>query len=167
MTYLLWSFLVVAFEKSNHYVEAAVVTGVAVLVMSFVVFLPGSRRFRLAQRWAAGDEVDRAEALQDTYTWNRAVGVRALWFFPVFAALLLIGVGVIAGASGSRLVQYGIIGAAPAGIGMAGVFGVAQDWAVWRCHSTSGSPERRSTVSRAARCNWTAAAQSVPIGWTG
>ncbi|MDT5117275.1 MAG: hypothetical protein QOE30_3014 [Mycobacterium sp.] len=119
LTYLLWSFLVVAFEKSSHYVEAAVVTGVAVLVMSFVVFLPGSRRFRLAQRWAAGDEVDRAEALQDTYIWMRAVGVRALWFFPVWAALLLIGVGVIAGASGSRLIQYGILGAAAAGIGMA------------------------------------------------
>jgi adenylate cyclase len=47
------------------------------------------------------------------------VGVRALWLLPVWAALLLIGVGVIAGASGSRLVQYGIVGAAAAGIGMA------------------------------------------------
>src|ERR1700746_3052227 len=92
-SYLLWSFLVVAFEKSTHYVEAAVVTGVAVLVMSLVVFLPGSRRVRLVQRWAAGGEVDRAEALQDTYTWSRAVGVRALWLLPVWAALLLIGVG--------------------------------------------------------------------------
>lgn len=37
-----------------------------------------------------------------------------------------------------------------------------------RCaHSTSGSPERRRTASRAARCNWTAAAQSVPIASTG
>jgi adenylate cyclase len=118
-SYLLWSFLVVAFEKSTHYVEAAVVTGVAVVVMSLVVFLPGSRRVRLVQRWAAGGEVDHAEALQDTYTWSRAVGVRALWLLPVWAALLLIGVGVIAGASGSRLVQYGIVGAAAAGIGMA------------------------------------------------
>ena len=73
--YLLWSFLVVACEKSSHYVEAAVVTGGAVVVMSLVVVLPGSRRFRLAQRWAAGDEVDRAEALQDMYIWSRAVGV--------------------------------------------------------------------------------------------
>ncbi len=32
--YLLWSFVVVAFEKSSHYVEAAVVTVVAVLVMA-------------------------------------------------------------------------------------------------------------------------------------
>jgi adenylate cyclase len=73
--YLVWSFLVVTFEKSSHYVEAAVVTGVAVVVMSLVVVLPGSRRFRLAQRWAAGDELDREAALKDTYTWARAAGV--------------------------------------------------------------------------------------------
>jgi adenylate cyclase len=117
--YLLWSFLVVVLEKSTHYVEAAVVTGAAVVVMSLVVVVPESRRFRLAQRWAAGDEVDREAALEDTYTWTRATGVRALWFFPMWAALLLIVVGVIAGASVSRLVQYGIVGAAAAGIGMA------------------------------------------------
>jgi adenylate cyclase len=117
--YLLWSFVVVAFEKSSHYVEAAVVTGVAVLVMSFVVFLPGSRRFRLVQRLAAGDEVDCEAALEDTYTWSRNTGVRALWFLPIWGALLLIVVGVVAGASGSRLVQYGVVGAVAAGIGMA------------------------------------------------
>ena len=116
--YLLWSFIVVAFEKSSHYVEAAVVTGAAVVVLASVMVLPSSRRFRLAQRWAAGDEVDREAALEDTYTWSRAVGVRSFLFFPVWAALLLIVVGVIAGASGSRLVQYGIVGAAAAGIGM-------------------------------------------------
>src|ERR1044072_8672117 len=98
-SYLLWSFLVVAFEKSSHYVEAAVVTGTAVVVLASVQVLPSSRRFRLAQRWAAGDEVDREAALEDTYTWTRTTGVRALWFFPIWAALLLVVVGVIAGAS--------------------------------------------------------------------
>jgi adenylate cyclase len=44
--YLLWSFLVVAFEKSSHYVEAAVVTVVAVGVYASVSVLPGSRLFR-------------------------------------------------------------------------------------------------------------------------
>jgi hypothetical protein len=48
--YLLWSFLVVAFEKSSHYVEATVVTVVAVVVMSLVVVLPGSRRFHGGRR---------------------------------------------------------------------------------------------------------------------
>ena len=40
-TYLVWSFLVVAYEKSSHYVEAAVVTGVAVVALAYVVPLPG------------------------------------------------------------------------------------------------------------------------------
>jgi adenylate cyclase len=117
--YLLWSLVVVAFEKSSHYVEAAVVTAAAVVVLASVMVLPSSRRFRLARRWAAGDEVDREAALEDTYTWTRTVGVRSFVFFPVWAALLLIVVGAIAGASRSRLVQYGIVGVVAAGIGMA------------------------------------------------
>jgi adenylate cyclase len=110
--YLVWSFVVVAFEKSSHYVEAFVVAVVAVLSLAFVLVLPGSRLFRLAERWAAGREVDRARALKDTYTWARAVGVRGLGFMSVWAALIFVVVGVIAGASASRLVQYGIVGAA-------------------------------------------------------
>jgi len=109
---LVWSFSVVAFEKSGRYVEATVVTVIAAVVLSFVVVLPGSRRFRLVQGWAAGREVDRARALQDTYTWTRAAGVRLTGFRTVGVAVLLMVVGVIAGASGTRLVQYGILGAA-------------------------------------------------------
>jgi adenylate cyclase len=83
LSYLLLSSVLVAFEGSSHYVEAAVFTVAAVLVDAYVVILPGSRLLRLAQRWAAGHEVDRAKALQETYTWTRAAGVRALWFQPV------------------------------------------------------------------------------------
>jgi adenylate cyclase len=114
---LVFAFLVVAFEKSSHYVEAAVVSGVTALVWAYVWIVPGRRRFRLVQRWAAGREVNRAAALEDTYTWSRAAGVRALLFVPVVAALMLIVVGVITRASGSRLVQYMILGAA-LGIGL-------------------------------------------------
>jgi adenylate cyclase len=109
---LLLSFVVVAFEKSSHYVDAAAVTGVAVAVLAYAVILPGSRRFHLAQRWAAGHEVDRAAALEDTYTWTRAAAVRGLAVWPVISGLLFVVVGAIAGASASRLVQYGILGAA-------------------------------------------------------
>jgi adenylate cyclase len=109
---LVWSLSVVGFEKSSHYVEATVVTVLAVVVLSFVVVLPGSRRFRLAQGWAAGREVDCARALQDTYTWTRAAGVRATVVRTVGVAVLLMVVGVIAGTSGTRLVQYGVLGAA-------------------------------------------------------
>jgi adenylate cyclase len=112
LVYLFLSFLVVAFEKSTHHVEATVVTSVAVVVSVYVVILPGSRLFRPAQRWAAGREVDRVKALQDTYTWTRAAGVRALVFQPVWTASLLVIIGMVSGASGSRLVQYGILGLA-------------------------------------------------------
>jgi adenylate cyclase len=110
--FLLLSFVVVAFERSSHYVEAAAVTAVAVAVLAYVVILPGSRRFHLAQRWASGREVDREAALEDTYAWTRAVAVRGCAVWPVIAALLVVVVGAIAGASESRLVQYGILGAA-------------------------------------------------------
>ena len=72
--YLFWSFVVVAFEESGHYVEAAAVTVVAVLVMVYVMLLPGLGQIRLAERWAAGHEVDRATALDATYTWARRAG---------------------------------------------------------------------------------------------
>jgi adenylate cyclase len=110
--YLFWSFVVVAFEKSSNYAEATLVTVVAVAVLAFVVVLPGSRRLRRAERWAAGREVDRAGALEDTYTWARAAGVRGLASMPVWTVVLLTVVGLIAGASWSRLVQYGTLGVA-------------------------------------------------------
>jgi adenylate cyclase len=110
--YLVVSFIVVAFEESGHYVEVAAVTAVAVLVLAYVIILPGLGRIRLADQWAAGHEVDRARALDATYTWAREAVVRAMGANAVGLALLLIIVGAIAGASESRLVQYGILGAA-------------------------------------------------------
>ena len=60
--------VVVAFEESDRYVEAAAVTVVAVLVRAYVMVLPGLGRIRLVEQWAAGHEVDRATALDATYT---------------------------------------------------------------------------------------------------
>jgi class 3 adenylate cyclase len=105
------SFFVVAFEKSDRYVEAAAVTVVAVPVLLTVMILPGVGGIRLAERWAAGDEVDRATALEDTYTWARRAVARWVVVYAVGTGLLLVIFGVITGASGSRLIQYGIIGA--------------------------------------------------------
>ena len=109
--YLLLSFLVVAFEESGRYVEAAAVTVVAVLVLVYVSVLPGRRPFRPAEQWAAGHEVDRARALEATYTWARGTVARAVGTNLVLAALLSVVVAAIAGATGSRLIQYGILGA--------------------------------------------------------
>jgi adenylate cyclase len=110
--YLALSFLIVAFERSDRYVEAAAVTAGTVLVMVYVTNLPGLGGSRLVERWAAGREVDRARALDATYAWTRTVGTRAVGANAVFIALLFLLVGAIAGASGSRLVQYAILGAA-------------------------------------------------------
>jgi adenylate cyclase len=110
--YLFWAFLIVAVEESSHYVEAAAVTVVAVLVLAYVIMLPGVGRFRLAEQWAAGHEVDRARALDATYAFTRGVVVRAVSFNAVWVGLLSVVVGAVTGATDSRLVQYAILGAA-------------------------------------------------------
>ena len=71
--YLFVSFVVVAFEESDRYVEAAAVTVVAMLVLAYVMVLPGLGRLRLVEQWAAGHEVDRARALDATYTYARGL----------------------------------------------------------------------------------------------
>jgi len=114
--YLLASFLVVAFEKSGHYVEAVVATVAAVPVMCYTFFPAGRRGFRLVEQWAAGHEVDRTKALESTYTYARAAVARCLAVHTVGGAALSVVVGAIAGATGSRLVQWAIIGASVGGI---------------------------------------------------
>src|SRR6476620_1410358 len=98
LSYLLLSFLVVAYEKSSRYLEAAIITGIAVVGLALVVILPGSRPFRLGQAWASGDQVDHAMALEDTYKWTRATGVRGAWSMAVWGLLLSVVAGLIAGA---------------------------------------------------------------------
>jgi adenylate cyclase len=125
--YLLWSFLITAFEGSDHYLEAAVVTVVAVPVLLYVVVLPGSRGSQLVEQWAAGREVDRAAALEDTYTSARRGVVRAVVFAAVWGALLSVVVAAYAGATGSRLIQYGILGAAVAtAVELMGIHSIAE-----------------------------------------
>jgi adenylate cyclase len=103
--------LVVAFEKSDRYVEAAAVTVAVVVVMVYTAVLPGVGPSGRVDRWAAGREVDRARALEATYAWNRQSVVRTVRAGAVWIALLLVVVGAIAGTTGPRLVQYGILGA--------------------------------------------------------
>ncbi|OBK73620.1 adenylate/guanylate cyclase domain-containing protein [Mycobacterium sp. 1274761.0] len=110
--YVLTAFVVVAFESSGRYVEAAAVTVAAVLVVAYAMILPGLGGSRLAEQWAASREVDPANALNATYTYSRTTVVRGVACNAVFAAMLLVVVGAIAGAGGSRLVQFGIMGAA-------------------------------------------------------
>src|SRR5258705_7039821 len=112
LAYLSGSFLIVAVEDSDHYVTAATVTVIAVPVLVYVVVLPGMRGGRIVEQWAAGREIDRATALESTYAWTRGAVVRAVVSSAIWCALLSVVVGAIAGATGSRLLQYGILGAA-------------------------------------------------------
>ena len=115
-TYLLASFSVVAFEKSGQYVPVTGVTATFVLVMSYAFLPPGHKRLLPAQQRAAGHDVDRAVALADTFAYGRRSVFRLVAVHAALAAALLVVVGALVGATGSRLVQYTIVGA---------VFGIA------------------------------------------
>jgi len=106
------SFVVVAIERSDHYVEAAAVTVVAVVVLLYVQILPGIGTLRMAEQWATGVNVDRATALAATYDWARQAVARIVATNALITALQLVVVGAIAGARSLTLLQYGILGAA-------------------------------------------------------
>src|ERR1700742_3387684 len=108
--YLAISLPVVASEGSGHYMEAAAVAVVAAMVTAYVIVRPGMSERQFIEQWAAGQEVDRMRALGATYTWARGAAARTVIGNAVLLAVVLVLVGVIAGASGSRLVQYGIVG---------------------------------------------------------
>jgi adenylate cyclase len=116
-TFLIWSSIVVGLEKSDRYVEAAVVTVAVVVLLQYLIVLPGLGGLRTVERWAAGHEVDPARALDSTYVYARGTAARAVEVTAVLAALLFAGVGAIAGASGSRLAEYAMLGAVAGGIG--------------------------------------------------
>ena len=97
-------------ESLVDYVEAAAVTVVAATVLLWVAIFLGSGERRVVERWAAGQEVDRAKALAATYAWTRKVAVRAVTINAVLAGVLSAVVGAIVGATGSRLVQYVVLG---------------------------------------------------------
>jgi adenylate cyclase len=109
--YGLLSGVVVAIEQSSRYLEAAAVAVVVVLVNAYVFVSPGLGGTRLLEQWAKGDQVDRAETLQDTYTYGRRLAIRLLAGGIVGPGVLVVVVGTIAGATGARLVQYGLLGA--------------------------------------------------------
>ncbi len=102
---------IVAAEKSGQYVDATAVTVVAVLLLVCVMVLPGRQWIRFMEQWAAGREIDRAAALEETYRYSRRSSVLTVWATGGWAAALSIVVGAISGAAWTRLVQYGIRGA--------------------------------------------------------
>ena len=107
-----YSLIIVAFEGSGRFIAAAIVTAVAVLVQAYLVVLPGLKESRSIEMWAAGHEVDPMTALGATFAYARRAAIRSLAINVVWAPLLGVVVGGIAGATSWRLVQYAIVGAA-------------------------------------------------------
>nr|WP_090345863.1 adenylate/guanylate cyclase domain-containing protein [Mycolicibacterium malmesburyense] len=126
-TYLFLSFAIVAFEQSTDYLEATVATGVAMLGLAYGLILPGLGPLRPVERWAAGDKVDPARALKATYAWARGAVARGLAVTATCGGMLAVVVGVIAEASGLRLIQYAVLGGiVGAGSHMIGVHSVPE-----------------------------------------
>jgi class 3 adenylate cyclase len=115
VVYLSYTMVIVAFQGSDRYVEAVVITAVAVAIRVCLWVLPGSKGVRPFERWSAGHPVDPMTALVATFTYTRRLTARAIATDVVWAALLGVVVGAVAGATGWRLVQYGIVGAAYGG----------------------------------------------------
>lgn len=120
--HLAYPLIIVAFEGSDRYAEAAVITCIAMLVRVYLLVLPGSKPLRLIEKWAGSPEVDPMEALRATYVYARNTTGRVLATDVVWTPCVAVVVATVADADGWRMVQYGIIGAA---YGAAtGVFGV-------------------------------------------
>ena len=115
LIYLSYSLIILAFEGSGRFIDAVIVTAVAMLLRVYLLVLPGSKELRLIEKWAAGQGIDPMTALGATFAYTRRLAVRMLATDVVWAALLGVVVGGIAGATGWRLVQYGIVGAAYGG----------------------------------------------------
>src|SRR6185312_10072472 len=86
--YVVPAFLVVAFEGSEQYLEAAAVAVIAELAVVYTMVLPTFGGLRLAEQWAAGENVDRASALEATYGYARGARIRAVAGNAAFFALL-------------------------------------------------------------------------------
>jgi adenylate cyclase len=112
--WLLWSWLILAVEGSRHYVQAVAVTVVIECLVTYAGMRPGRRRFRLAEQWASGREIDRVEALEASYALARRPSVNAAraGATVVGFAALSVASAAIAGAGASQLVKYAILGTA-------------------------------------------------------
>jgi adenylate cyclase len=102
---------IVAFEGSGRYVEAAVITVAAVLVLVWILVVPGlGMFFRPVEQWAAGHAVDRATALEATYSYVRRATTRAIWGTGAWAAALSIVIGAAETIGAGGKLEFTLIG---------------------------------------------------------
>jgi adenylate cyclase len=107
---LLCSGLIVAFEDSDRWLLALAVTALTPLPALIPPALPGAALWRPIERWAAGDPVDRIEALEATYVIARRAVALGVASYALTGAALGVVVAAIAGADGGRLVEWGLLG---------------------------------------------------------
>jgi adenylate cyclase len=104
--------LIVGFEGSDRFLAAAAIAVAIGLAAVLGLTVSGSRLWRVVERWAAGDLIDRRVVLEVTYTLGRTMVPRSLVAYFLGGGLMSAIVGAFAGASTSHLIQYGIFGAA-------------------------------------------------------
>ena len=78
--------------------------------MLYIGVRPGFKVWRPIEQWAGGDPIARRETLQSTYTFARSLVAGMTIIYALAGGMLCVVVGSIAGASTSKLIQYGILG---------------------------------------------------------
>lgn len=102
--------LVLRFEESDRYAAAFAAGSLSTVVAVAASVRPGSdSAWGLIERFAADGEAPDARALASTYTCSRSALRRTLVAWPVAIGLGGSAAAVLAGAEGSRLIQWTII----------------------------------------------------------
>ncbi|TRW82806.1 adenylate/guanylate cyclase domain-containing protein [Mycolicibacterium sp. 018/SC-01/001] len=109
--YTLFLLLILGYENSHRYGQAVAVAVFAGVVVQTSVTLYGRRWLRPVERWAAGEAIDRVDALEGTYVYVRKVMPRIVWGTAIWNAAMGAAVGLIADASTQRVAQYALLGA--------------------------------------------------------
>ena len=100
----------VKFEESDRFLESAGVAAAATLALVYFLVRPGWRVWRPIERWAVSDASDRPRTLESTYVLGRSFVGRGMVLWAMAGGVTGGSVGAVAGATGSRLIQYVLIG---------------------------------------------------------
>jgi class 3 adenylate cyclase len=110
--FVFFSSMIVAFEGSDRYTEAAAVTVVVLLFQYFLGILFLAKTMRRIEECASGRVSHPMTVLVATYADTRRLTAWQVVAQMVYMTVIAVVVGAIAGATGWRLVQWAILGAA-------------------------------------------------------
>jgi adenylate cyclase len=129
--FVFFSSMIVAFEGSNRYAEAAAITVAVLLLQYFLGLLLLARTMRRIEECASGRVSHPMTVLVATYADTRRLTAWQVVTGMISMAGIAACVGATAGATGWRLVQWAILGAAyGVAVGMAFVHSLAEG--LWR-----------------------------------